>query len=147
MDTPNFETVLHQAANNGVYHLPAAGREAMQDAVEAAEMVFRLVNLDDGEELDEVFAGLAEGLGLPEHFGANFDALYDCLTDLSWQDTSSTVIVLTGCDALHAVNPEAWQTLIDVFRSAADYWRDEEVPFWVFIDMRADGLASLPTLV
>ena len=146
METPNFSVVLHQSANNGVYHLPSAGREAMQTAVADAELEFRLVNLRDSEELDEVFESIAEGMRFPEYFGHNFDALYDCLTDLSWQETSATVIVLTGCDALHGSAPEAWETMISVFVSAAEFWRDEDVPFWVFIDMRADGLAYLPTV-
>jgi len=146
MEAGDFSEVLHQAANNGVYHLPSAGREAMEKVARQSELVFRLVNLHDGEEIDEVFEAIAEGMGFPEYFGHNFDALYDCLTDLSWQETSSTVIVLTGCDGFHAAAPEAWNMLISVFVSAAEFWRDEEVPFWVFIDMRADGLSYQPSV-
>lgn len=144
MEAPNFSDVLHQSANNGVFHLPSAGREAMQQVVQEAELVFHLVNLDDGEEIDEAFEAIAAGMKFPEYFGHNFDALYDCLTDLTWQDSSATVIILTGCDALYASAPEDWETLINVFVAAAEFWRDEDVPFWVFIDMRADGLAYLP---
>ena len=49
-------------------------------------------------------------------------------------------------DALKATAPEPWETLMNVFGSAAEYWQNEETPFWVFIDMRADGLAYLPTV-
>ena len=30
---------------------------------------------------DELFTCFAEGFHFPEHFGANLDALYDCLTE------------------------------------------------------------------
>ena len=145
MDAPTFSETLHQSAHNGVFHLPSAGREAMQQAVHDAELVFHLVNLDDGEAIGDAFEAIAAGMKFPEFFGHNFDALYDCLTDLTWQESAPTVIVLTGCDALYASAPEAWETLINVFVAAAEYWRDEDVPFWVFIDMRADGLAYLPS--
>ena len=38
---------------------------------------------------------LQEALGLPEHYGRNLDALFDCLTDLR-----DCTIVLRGKDAL-----------------------------------------------
>ena len=27
-----------------------------------------------------------------------------------------------------------------------DHWKEQGIPFWIFYDLRADGLASLPTL-
>lgn len=33
---------------------------------------------------DELFEALAQGLEFPDHFGDNWDALTDCLNDLSW---------------------------------------------------------------
>ena len=139
----SFTEVLHHAPSGGVFHLPEIGRNEVQTATRDAEMVFHLVNLEDSEDTEAALELLAEGMRFPEWFGNNFDALYDCLTDLTWQETSSTVIVLTGCDGLYASAPEAWETLINVFKSASEYWRDEDVPFWVFIDMRADELNYL----
>ena len=40
----------------------------------------------------------------------------------------------------------AFAALNAVFADAADYWREDGVPFWVFYDLRADGLAALPTV-
>lgn len=34
---------------------------------------------------------LAQELGFPEYYGANFDALYDCLTDIH-EETAITII-------------------------------------------------------
>lgn len=146
MEPQALQDMLQRAENNGVYHLPTSGREAMQRAAEAAGLVFHLVQLDDTEDHEDALTRIGTALKFPEWYGVNFDALYDCLTDLSWQDTGATVIVLTGCDALKATAPEPWETLMNVFGSAAEYWQNEETPFWVFIDMRADGLAYLPTV-
>jgi RNAse (barnase) inhibitor barstar len=146
MEAQTLQDMLQRAENNGVYHLPTSGREAMQQAAEAAGLVFHLVRLDDTEDHEDALTRIGSALKFPEWYGVNFDALYDCLTDLSWQETGATVIVLTGCDALKSAAPEPWETLLNVFGSAAEYWQNEETPFWVFIDMRADGLAYLPTV-
>jgi RNAse (barnase) inhibitor barstar len=145
MSPDSLPQLLRDAANSGVYHLPTSGREAVGKAAVDAGLCYHQCQLEDSDEADEVLELLGDGLQLPEWYGKNFDALYDCLTDLTWQETASTVVVLTGCDAIYAADPETWQTLISVFASAAEFWRDEEVPFWVFVDMSADGL-GLPSI-
>ena len=146
MESPKLSDFLHYAPNSGVYPLPDSGREAMQQAAGEAELVFHLVNFEDCEEPELAIELVGEGMVFPEYFGKNLDALYDCLTDLTWQESSASVIVLTGCDALAAAAPEDWRTLLGVFLAAAEFWRDEDVPFWVFIDMRADELSYLPSV-
>lgn len=137
--------VLANHGNNGIYHLPSSGVEAVREAALAQGMVFCRADLADVSHGEAVLEKLAAALQLPEWFGNNFDALYDCLTDLTWQDTAATVIVLSGVDTLYTDDPEAWQTLLSVFASAAEFWQNDETPFWVFVDMHADGLAHLPT--
>ena len=58
---------------------------------------------------DAVYDFLAEELSLPDYFGRNLDALYDCLTDIS----APTRFVLTG-----AASPCA-KPFLPVFRGAA----------------------------
>lgn len=139
-----LQQTLINTANNGVYQLSSAAFEAVQDAAAAEGLIYHAVDLVEATTGDAALECLAKALKLPEHFGNNFDALYDCLTDLGWQDTSASVIALTGADTLLACDVEAWETLLAVFVSAAEYWQDEETPFWVFIDLQADGLAHLP---
>ena len=146
MEPQALQDMLQRAENNGVYHLPTTGREAMEAAALEAGLSFHLAQLDDTEDMEDALTRIGSAMKFPEWFGINLDALYDCLTDLSWQETGSTVIVLTGCDALKAAQPDAWETLMGVFGGAAEYWQNEETAFWVFIDMRSDGLAYLPTV-
>lgn len=140
-----LQQTLINAANNGVYQLPSSAFEAVQDAATAEGLIYYSCDLVEATTGEAALECLAKALKLPEHFGNNFDALYDCLTDLSWQDTSASVVVLSGADTLYTCDVEAWETLLTVLVSAAEYWQDEETPFWVFIDLQADGLAHLPT--
>ena len=144
MSPESLPDLLRNALSNGVYRLPASGQSALVEAAAAAGLCYHVCQLEDSEEVEDALELIGEGLDLPKWYGRNFDALYDCLTDLTWQESAATVIVLTGCDGLHAAEPEGWRTLISVFVSAAEFWRDEDIPFWVFIDIGADELAALP---
>lgn len=140
-----LQRILIDPANNGVYQLPSSAFEAVHDAAAAEGLIYYACDLVEASTGEAVFEHLAKALKLPEHFGNNFDALYDCLTDLTWQHTSASVIVLSGVDALYSGDVENWETLLSVLASAAEYWQGEETPFWVFIDMQADGVADLPS--
>lgn len=138
-----LQQILITPANNGIYHLPTSGNEAVREAALAEGMIYYACDLGDATTGEEVLQGLAKTLKLPEWFGNNFDALYDCLTDLTWQHTSASVIVLSGVESLYTSDPEVWEILLSVMASAAEYWQNAETPFWIFIDMQTDGLAHL----
>ena len=97
------------------------------------------------EELAAVLEALGHGLGFPEWYGANLDALNDCLTDFSWNEAPGYVVILSGADTLHALG-EPFAQINRVLDNAIQEWRRQRIPFWVFYDLRADGLAFLPTL-
>ena len=55
------------------------------------------------------------------------------------------LVAAVGADRLLA-DEAAFAALNAVFVDSADFWREDGVPFWVFYDLRADGLATLPTV-
>jgi RNAse (barnase) inhibitor barstar len=83
-----------------------------------------------GEMLDTI----ASAFLLPKHFGKNYDALYDCLTDLVHKagPQPGFVIVLEGLPATQKFDKDARETLLDVFREAAEFWSERKVNFRVF---------------
>lgn len=48
----------------------------------------------------ELFAALAEGLSFPDYFGYNWDALDECLGDLSWISEGRIVLIHDDLPAL-----------------------------------------------
>lgn len=61
----------------------------------------------------EVLAAIGEALAFPQWYGANLDALVDCLRDL----TSPIQLVWSGSEDLQAVDPAAHAAIMDVLRS------------------------------
>lgn len=94
---------------------------------------------DKGELMDRMQVALR----FPEWFGRNWDALEDCLTDMSWHDDVGYVLLFDGGGDLRRREKALFHTLVDVLEAVADYWRGAERPFWAFfLDVSAD--ATLP---
>jgi len=82
----------------------------------------------------QVLAIIAGAFHFPRHFGKNFDALGDCLTDLTHKSGPQPgfIVVLEQLPNTQKFDKEAREILLDVFRDAADFWSDKKVAFRVF---------------
>ena len=96
-----------------------------------------------GGLLDE----FARALKFPRHFGRNWDALNDCLSDLSWLHGKGWVLILLRADSFAETNEEAFHTVLDVLEGVVEYWREQKKPFWVFVQGRPGWGPDLPRLV
>ena len=59
----------------------------------------------------EIHQIIKRGLGLPDYYGENWDALWDCLTDMT---SGSFMLDIVGFDTLRSRFPEAARTLLDI---------------------------------
>ena len=115
---------LRDPARSGVYRTSAA--PTIEEATRASGLDVVRIEASAGALFDAV----ARALNFPDWFGANWDALEDCLSDLSWREGDGQVLLF-----LQAPTGEALGTLIDVLSSAAQYWAGRRRPFFaVFID-------------
>lgn len=73
-----------------------------------------------GRPLDKMSTldAIAEALAFPDWFGRNLDALYDCLTDLSWLPAGEHVLIWSGSDDLRAADPKAYLAIRGVLSDA-----------------------------
>jgi RNAse (barnase) inhibitor barstar len=105
--------------------------------------VYRLVLADIADKA-ALMKRFQDALGFPDWFGHNWDALEDSLTDMSWHDVVGYVLLIDGGADLRRSAKPLFDTLVDVLRATADYWRGAERPFWAFfINVSPD--ASLPS--
>ncbi|MCU1681165.1 MAG: hypothetical protein JWQ81_1904 [Amycolatopsis sp.] len=90
-------------------------------AAERARARKAYVHLVDGERaLDKLSTldAVAAALSFPDYFGRNLDALYDCLTDLSWLPPGEHVLIWPGSDRLKAADPKAYLGIRSVLSDA-----------------------------
>lgn len=88
----------------------------------------------DATTKQQVLSLIASVFHFPRHFGKNFDALGDCLTDLAFKAGAQPgfLVVLEQLPNTAKFDKEARETLLDVFRDAADFWAEKKVCFRVF---------------
>lgn len=65
-----------------------------------------------------VLDALAATLRFPDTFGRNLDALYDCLTDLSWLPSGEHVLIWVGSGGLAAADPKSYLAIRSVLSDA-----------------------------
>ena len=115
--------ILAAPALNGVYRLVRPA-DALPE---------NLVPVLDGRTLAdqaELLGALGRALDLPDYYGGNWDALEECLNDLSWR-AGPLWLVLHHAEAIPA---DQLATLTDIFAEAAAYWADEGRGCSLFLD-------------
>ncbi|MEO8040770.1 MAG: barstar family protein, partial [Betaproteobacteria bacterium] len=76
---------------------------------------------------------LAGALEFPPHFGGNWDALYDCLTDLDLADQPGLVLEIAGLSRFAHDDPRGLAVAFGTFADAARYWAERRACFVVLI--------------
>ncbi len=121
---------MKDASRSGVYR--ATVDPVVLEVAREAELDVIAVSLAGVRDKESIMRTLAEALGFPKWFGANWDALEDCLSDLSWRDAPGWVLLFRDFGALPR---DDLGVLLEVLRSAAQSWAGRGRPFFaVFID-------------
>lgn len=82
----------------------------------------------------QVCARIGENFHFTKASSKNFDALRTCLTETiaGAGPQPGFVVVLEQLPNTQKFDKEARETLLDVFRDAAEFWAEKKVPFRVF---------------
>ena len=83
---------------------------------------------------------LARAMAFPQWFGGNWDAWFDCLSDLGWQaPASGYVMVLRHALGMHRTAPETLDTALAIVEDAARVWADRGITLRAFVDVDGPG--------
>ncbi|HSI54252.1 MAG: barstar family protein [Ramlibacter sp.] len=138
MDMPlrkeTTENALKGVRTNIVQSIRAFRVQDLQDVASSLGQHFLYANLANAQSKQDVLDLIAQQFMLPAHFGKNFDALYDCMTDPVHKSGPQPgfIVVLEQIPANAKFDKEAREQLLDIFRDTADYWADRKIPFRCF---------------
>jgi hypothetical protein len=106
----------------------------LQTEAVASGQHFLYAHVGEVETKTQVLATIGRAFHFQRAFGKNFDALRDCLTELTCKagPQPGFIIVLEQLPNTPQFDREARETLLDVFRDAADFWAEKKVAFRVF---------------
>jgi RNAse (barnase) inhibitor barstar len=131
---PEAQATLKGVRTNIVQSIRAFRVQDLQDAARSLGHHFLYANLATAQSKQDVLDLIAQQFILPAHFGKNFDALYDCMTDPVHKSGPQPgfIVVLESIPANAKFEKEAREQLLDIFRDTADYWSERKVPFRCF---------------
>lgn len=113
------KAVLADPQRNGIYRL--------------SRSEFGFTPTLDGRTLHSkelLLAMLAKALTFPDYFDENWDALEECLSDMSWREGHISLLI----DHADAIPEALLATLIDVFTSVAQLWTSEQRACCLFLN-------------
>jgi hypothetical protein len=80
---------------------------------------------EDGDLMD----ALAVGFSFPDYFGRNWDAVDECLRDLSWLPAEGYVLVVRRAERLWRRDPRIPARLVRSWLFCAEHWARRDKPF------------------
>jgi RNAse (barnase) inhibitor barstar len=127
-----LETLLEEN-HGGVWFLPShVDPKALQSAARRAGFAcFHIEGRNIGRK-DQLLSHFAHALRFPNHFGDNWDALEECLTDLEFSG-DGCVIYYDHIDPLLAGQPDQFETLVEILRDAVASWKEDGTPMIVLL--------------
>src|SRR5689334_9842901 len=129
---------LSDASKSGVYRAPQA--EAILEATQGSTLRVARIGLAGAAGKAALLKRVAAAMEFPSWFGGNWDALEDCLGDLSWTKAGGHVLLIEGAAGLAT---DEFGIFADILASAAAAWTERKRPFFaVFVD----GPPNLPEL-
>jgi len=126
---------LQDAKRSGVYRVRRV--DEVLEATRGSALDVVQVGFNDKNDF---LGGISSALAFPDWFGRNWDALEDCLADLSWRPAAGHVLLLSGAPA-----GDERGILLDVLGACAESWAARGRPFFaVFVDPNRE--LALPEL-
>ena len=111
LDAPTGGVYRHKAVTSGGLAVPdSENRRVVRIAIKNARDKLAFLK------------SVAEALQFPSYFGQNWDAFYDCLTDLAQRAGDSLVIAFDDLSGFARVDPDEFDSAVDALRDAVEYW-------------------------
>ena len=141
--TVELRALLADPSQSGAYYVDLHDRAAMTEAASLLEFALVAIDFKGCADKADALDRFAEALKFPDWFGDNWDALADCLADLSWWPAAGYVLLLDHVDDWREGAPGDCDTAIDILNEVAEGWAQARTPFWALMPLRAQALASI----
>lgn len=134
---------LADAKQNGAYLVGESELDNLDAAAHDEGHLVRRINLAGCRDKHDLLQRIAAALQFPATFGANWDALADCLADLAWlPHAGGYAILFDHAEDLSDATESDFDTLCDVLDDACHAWASNGTPCFAFIAMPDAAFAT-----
>lgn len=137
---------LLEDETGGVFFIPRhAPPRDVQAAAKRAKFAYFHIEGKHISRKEELLNHVASALHFPSHFGDNWDALEECLTDMEWVDAPGYLIYYDHIDPLLTAHADHFATFIEICRDAVGSWKEDGTPMVVLLSgtQAPKGVAKL----
>ncbi len=117
---------------NGVYFVGREDAEPIATGSVMASLHLTRIDLAGVADKAGLLRCMAAALRFPAYFGHNWDALEDCLSDLSWLPPGGYVLLFEHVDALQNAAGEDFDILLDILAEVTAEAAVGGLPWHVF---------------
>lgn len=134
---------LADAAQNAAYLVGETDLDTLDAAAHAEGHLVRRISLAGCRDKHDLLQRIASALAFPASFGANWDALADCLGDLEWLPrTNGYAWLFDHADDLRTASERDFDTLCDVLDDACARWKERRTPCLAFLALPRDAFSG-----
>lgn len=143
MTEPETQLDLSDPASSGIYPLHADDVEPLRQALSSCGAQLHVIDLAQATDKAQLMTLLARTLAFPSTFGHNWDALADCLEDLSWLPSTGHALLLLNASSLQAHDANTLDILIEVLVDATAQWTTRDTALLAFVlEDASDSMAG-----
>lgn len=88
----------------------------------------------------------SEAMGFPAYFGHNWDALDECITDLSWVPGRGYVVLYNAVAHFATSDRAQWTIALDLLQTAVAHWQTTPTPMYVLLRDTRGTTPDIPVL-
>lgn len=143
MNTPDLRQLLVEPTRARAFFIDARDVPPMLATGASMDFAVARIDLAGCRDKADALARIGKALQFPGWFGANWDALADCLGDLSWLLAPGFLLVLEHSGEWRAADADNFDTLLAILNEAALEWRERNVAFWALLPLPAEELSKL----
>lgn len=134
---------LADARQNGAYLIGETDLDALDAAAHAEGHLVRRISLAGCRAKHDLLQRIAKALEFPKTFGANWDALADCLNDLGWLPRAGGYAWLFDyAGDLRDASEGDFDMLCDVLDDACKRWQGLGTPCFALLALPDDAFRT-----
>ncbi|MES2403769.1 MAG: barstar family protein [Pseudomonadota bacterium] len=131
------------AQQNAAYLVGESDLDTLDAAAHDEGHLVRRVSLAGCRDKHDLLQRIATSLAFPETFGANWDALADCLGDLEWlPDAGGYAWLFDHAADFRDASEHDFDALCDVLDDACKRWKERGTPCFAFLALPDEAFST-----
>ncbi len=145
--TKKLDDVIYGTLTPGFYRVSTWVRPAsIEKRVRQAGWQYAYLDGGSIRSKDEFLHGMQEAFRFPSYFGHNWDALEECMLDLSWLPAPGYVLLYNQPNRFIGNALDEWTTAYLILEEAVAHWHREGAPLFVIFRRTGFNLRDLEWL-